>query len=138
MAAATWAISGASTPRRSPGTASPTRPRSRCHRWPPCGSFRMSELPRERPLGAFPADGTTTFRVWAPRAKELALRLRGEDRALEDAGFGVFELEAEAGHGDNYFYVVDGKELPDPCSRWQPVGLRGPSRVFDPSLIEIR
>ena len=26
---------------------------------------------------------------------------------------------------------IDGEELPDPCSRWQPEGLRGPSRVLD-------
>jgi len=94
-------------------------------------------LPWQRALGALPiGDGRTLFRVWAPRAKSLALRLRGEDLELEDVGYGVYELEAEAEPGENYFYVVDGKELPDPCSRWQPVGLRGPSRVFDPGQIE--
>jgi maltooligosyltrehalose trehalohydrolase len=93
-------------------------------------------FPWERPLGAFPAGGRTTFRVWAPRAESLALRLRGEDLQLEDAGYGVFEIEAEAGHDENYFYVVDGKELPDPCSRWQPEGLRGPSRILDTGTFE--
>ena len=28
---------------------------------------------------------------------------------------------------------VDGVELPDPCTRWQPDGLRGRSRVLDPA-----
>jgi maltooligosyltrehalose trehalohydrolase len=93
-------------------------------------------FPWERPLGAFPAGGRTTFRVWAPRAQSLALRLRGEDLQLEDAGHGVFEIEAEAGHDENYFYVVDGEELPDPCSRWQPEGLRGPSRILDTGTFE--
>src|SRR5437763_3800393 len=85
----------------------------------------------EEPLGAVPGgDGRTSFRVWAPRAKSLGLRLRGEYVELEDQGFGVYAAEAEADHGDDYSYVVDGSELPDPCSRWQPQGLRGPSRVL--------
>ena len=34
--------------------------------------------------------------------------------------------------GDDYLIVVGGgKPLPDPCSRWQPDGLRGVSRVLD-------
>jgi maltooligosyltrehalose trehalohydrolase len=36
-----------------------------------------------------------------------------------------------APHGTDYSFVLDGHELPDPCSRWQPDGLRGRSRVFD-------
>src|SRR5207244_7637442 len=31
-----------------------------------------------------------------------------------------------------YLYVLDGdRALPDPCSRFQPLGLDGPSRVVD-------
>ncbi|MFL5894955.1 MAG: malto-oligosyltrehalose trehalohydrolase [Thermoleophilaceae bacterium] len=93
-------------------------------------------MPWERPLGAVARGGTTTFRVWAPRARSLVLRLHGDDVELEDQGYGVFEVEAEAEHGDNYFYVVDGEQLPDPCSRWQPDGLRGPSRVFEPRVAD--
>src|SRR3954469_8165043 len=78
-----------------------------------------------------------TFRVWAPRADSLALRIRGEDIPLRDPDYlGWYEAEAEAEHGDNYFYVVDGNELPDPWTRWQPDGLRGPSRVFEPRALE--
>src|SRR3954451_22606203 len=74
-----------------------------------------------------------TFRVWAPRAGTLALRVRGQEIAFGDPNnLGWYEATAEADHGDNYFYVVDGEELPDPWSRWQPDGLRGPSRVFEP------
>jgi maltooligosyltrehalose trehalohydrolase len=96
----------------------------------------VTAFPWERPLGAFVEDELTTFRVWAPRAASLALRLRGEDLQMYENDFGVYELEAEAEHGDNYFYLVDGKQLPDPCTRWQPDGLRGPSRVFDPRPME--
>ena len=74
-----------------------------------------------------------TFRVWAPRAESLALRIRGEDIALSDPDYlGFYEVEAEAEHGDDYQYVVNGKKLPDPQTRWQPKGLRGPSRVNVP------
>ena len=45
-------------------------------------------------------------------------------------------LDATA--GDDYEFVLDGTPLPDPCSRWQPHGLRGPSRVFDPHAYDWR
>jgi maltooligosyltrehalose trehalohydrolase len=89
-----------------------------------------AEYPWEQRLGAVPLDdGLTSFRVWAPRAGSLALRVAGRDHTLEDAGFGVFEATVE--RADDYVFVVDGAERPDPCTRWQPEGLRGPSRVLD-------
>jgi maltooligosyltrehalose trehalohydrolase len=90
-----------------------------------------SDLPWEAPLGAFPAPGgNTRFRVWSPRADELALD-RGGRTQLEHAGHGVYEAEVPAAPGTDYSYEVDGVRLPDPCSRWQPEGIRGPSRVLD-------
>jgi len=93
-------------------------------------------LPWERPLGARPLSGAgqTSFRVWAPRARRVELSL-GERRllAMEHAGLGVYELVAPACAGDDYFFCLDGRPLPDPASRWQPRGLRGPSRVFSPA-----
>jgi maltooligosyltrehalose trehalohydrolase len=90
------------------------------------------EYPWERPLGARPCgDGTVQFRVWAPRAESIALRLRDHDVELEDAGYGVHETVAPARDGDDYWFVLDGRPLPDPASRWQPEGIRGPSRVVD-------
>ena len=87
----------------------------------------------ERLLGAVPGDqGETCFRVWAPRARRVAVRLRGEDHPLEDAGHGVYERALPASAGEDYWIVLDGTPLPDPCSRWQPAGIRGPSRLLDP------
>ncbi len=41
----------------------------------------------------------------------------------------------DAGHGTDYWYSLDGADpVPDPRSAWQPDGVHGPSRVFDPSL----
>ncbi|MDQ6816549.1 MAG: malto-oligosyltrehalose trehalohydrolase [Actinomycetota bacterium] len=94
---------------------------------------RTAGYPWERPLGAHPlADGRARFRVWAPRARSAALRLGGRDVELEDAGYGIYEAAPAGAAGDDYWFVLDGVELPDPCSRWQPCGLRGPSRVLDP------
>jgi maltooligosyltrehalose trehalohydrolase len=91
-----------------------------------------SDLPWEAPLGAFPTPGgDTRFRVWAPRAGAIALDRAGATSRLEPAGFGVHEAELPAAPGSDYAYVVDGVRLPDPCSRWQPEGIRGPSRVLD-------
>lgn len=97
--------------------------------------------PWERPLGATPnGDGHVEFRVWAPRPRSVALRTGGgADLPLEHVGFGIYEANVPAIPGDDYLFVADGQPLPDPCSRWQPAGLRGPSRVLDappPSRIE--
>jgi maltooligosyltrehalose trehalohydrolase len=92
-----------------------------------------STYPWERPLGAHPvAPGRTEFRAWAPRAERIALELKGTEHALADAGFGVYAAELEAPAGARYRFVVGEEPLPDPCSRWQPDGLRGPSAVVDP------
>ena len=94
------------------------------------------EYPWERPLGARPLpDGRVEFRVWAPRAESISLRIDGRELGLEDAGYGVYETVTEVRNGD-YFFMVDGRELPDPCSRWQPRGIRGPSRILD--LLPVR
>ena len=88
--------------------------------------------PWEHPLGARPLrDGRGEFRVWAPRAGTLSLEVAGRSYELDAAGHGVFEGVVSARPGDDYVYVVDGERFPDPCSRWQPEGLRGPSRLFD-------
>jgi maltooligosyltrehalose trehalohydrolase len=95
--------------------------------------------PWERPLGVrMLSDHQAEFRVWAPRAESIALRLGGDMVALNDAGYGVFETLATVQPGTDYAYVLDGRELPDPCSRWQPEGLRGPSRVLDARALPAR
>jgi maltooligosyltrehalose trehalohydrolase len=94
----------------------------------------MPSYPFERRLGAFPLDqGTAEFRVWAPRPRRVTLRVDAREHPLEDAGHGIFEAVVDAAPGADYRYVLDGAELPDPASRWQPGGLRGPSRLLDPA-----
>jgi maltooligosyltrehalose trehalohydrolase len=88
--------------------------------------------PWERPLGArVVGDGCAEFRVWAPSATTISLEVDGHAHPLSDAGAGVREAIVETPPGVDYVYVVDGTPLPDPASRWQPDGLRGPSRLLD-------
>ena len=60
----------------------------------------------------------------------MALRVGEFDTPMTDAGLGVYEVTASANAGDDYWFVLDGSPFPDPATRWQPHGLRGPSRVF--------
>ena len=76
-------------------------------------------------------DGRAAFRVWAPNAATVSLTVGGRTHALADAGYGVYETAVPASAGEDYAFVLDGLELPDPCSRWQPHGLRGRSRILD-------
>ena len=92
------------------------------------------EYPWERPLGARVVDDALVeFRTWAPAAQRVAVRVRGAEHELADEGYGVRSARVPASAGDDYWLVLDGRRFPDPASRWQPTGLRGPSRVVDPS-----
>jgi maltooligosyltrehalose trehalohydrolase len=86
-------------------------------------------------LGAVPGNGQTRFRVWAPKPQRIELHLVSpEERtvAMERDGEYATATVAGVGAGTRYFYSVDGRELPDPCSRSQPEGVHGPSEVVDP------
>ena len=85
--------------------------------------------PGARPLGR----DTVRFRVWAPAAPSVGVRLRDRVHELTPAGDGFFEGDLAAAAGDDYVFVLGGEEWPDPCSRCQPEGIRGPSRVVDTS-----
>jgi maltooligosyltrehalose trehalohydrolase len=94
----------------------------------PLGATRF---PWQQALGArLVADGLTEFRVWAPNAGQLSLRLGDADLPLSDEGYGIFSTVTSAAAGTDYWFVADGVAVPDPASRWQPDGLRGASRVF--------
>ena len=87
-------------------------------------------------LGATPlGEGLVEFRVWAPRAGSVSVL--GQELAPETDG--VFAGRVEAHAGDDYRYRLDGAaEWPDPCSRFQPEGVRGPSRIVDTREFDIR
>ena len=81
------------------------------------------------------------FDVWAPYAGRVRLSVvvDGADQVLPmrqgDDGWWAPEGAPTAAVVD-YGYLVDDDEAPkpDPRSRWQPEGIRGPSRVVDPDV----
>lgn len=101
------------------------------------------EAARRYPIGAeLLPDGTGLFRVWAPKcrrvevvfpvhagqAKELAIEL-----GSEPGGYFSGSRPGLAA-GMAYGFRLDGRDrlLPDPASRFQPRGPRGPSLLVDP------
>jgi malto-oligosyltrehalose trehalohydrolase len=95
------------------------------------------------PFGAEIDDaGDVRFRLWAPSARNVALRLEapGPKREIpmraEEAGWFRTEVP-DAGAGSRYRYRIDGDFLvPDPASRFQPESVHGPSEVIDPGAFE--
>jgi maltooligosyltrehalose trehalohydrolase len=91
-------------------------------------------------LGALPLEpGAVRFRLWAPRCRRVEVCLVGPGRVraapLEPRADGIFEATiAEVEAGARYHYRLDGAaERPDPVSRFQPIGVHGPSEVVDPA-----
>jgi maltooligosyltrehalose trehalohydrolase len=94
-------------------------------------------------LGATCLDGgEVAFRVWAPQAAGLSVRLLGERSRtvpLRAQGDGYFAGTATARAGERYLYrFADGSERPDPASRFQPQGVHGPSEIVDPRAFSWR
>jgi len=90
----------------------------------------------EMPFGAeVRDDGTTRFRLWAPKASSVAIQLNNLECTLPmlKGDDGWFELITDAHAGAQYSFKIDDKQsVPDPASRFQPSGVHGPSEVIDP------
>jgi maltooligosyltrehalose trehalohydrolase len=99
----------------------------------------MSSRPTDHhrsPLGATLVDDGVEFRVWAPTVHSIGVEL--EDRApvpLALGEDGVWSAIVRGiGAGTRYrFHIDDRWGYPDPYSRSQPEGPRGPSEVVDPA-----
>jgi maltooligosyltrehalose trehalohydrolase len=97
----------------------------------------VASYPWQELFGALPGEDGTSFRVWAPQATGVEIAHGRERSPMTPAGMGVWVAHAEVGAGIDYRYVLRSegsgrpRRLPDPASRHQPRGLRGPSRVFD-------
>jgi maltooligosyltrehalose trehalohydrolase len=85
------------------------------------------------PLGAIVRDdGRCEFRVWAPQVEKLELHIVAPDDrrvALTRNVRGYHEGVVDTGAGTRYFFVVNGRERPDPASRSQPDGVHEASEV---------
>src|SRR5258708_14845787 len=84
--------------------------------------------------GASPQKSSVHFRVWAPKIRNMAVKISGRlfpmYRKGEDFEVDIPDVE----RGADYLFVLnEDKERPDPVSRWQPYGVHGPSRIVDPN-----
>jgi malto-oligosyltrehalose trehalohydrolase len=89
------------------------------------------------PFGAeVSSDTSTTFRIWAPGVKSIALDLldqRGPQNMLRsEGGWFTCRMSGVAAGTRYQFLLPDGTAVPDPASRYQPEDAKGPSEVIDP------
>jgi maltooligosyltrehalose trehalohydrolase len=91
-------------------------------------------------IGAVPDNnGNCRFLVWAPKASQVDVHIVApEERiaALQAGphGYHVGSI-AGLGLGARYFLRLDGgAEYPDPASRYQPMGVHGPSEIISPDF----
>ena len=85
-------------------------------------------------------DGNVRFRLWAPQAPQVILRLEdnpGKELLMKSAGEGWHELVSpEARSGTRYRFRINQELVPDPASRFQPEGVHRPSEVVDPNAYD--
>jgi maltooligosyltrehalose trehalohydrolase len=94
---------------------------------------------RSRPgsAAAAAARAARPFRVWAPRARHVALALEGQRIPMTLRGGGWWSADREMRDGELYAYMVDGEgPWPDPRSMCQPAGVHGWSQCVDHTLFE--
>jgi maltooligosyltrehalose trehalohydrolase len=93
-------------------------------------------------LGAQIEPQGVRFRVWAPKRRRVSVVLEPSGRVvpLEPEEGGYFSgLAPDVAPGALYRYRLDdGRDFPDPCSRYQPQGPHGPSMVVDPDAYRWR
>ncbi len=78
----------------------------------------------------------TTFRLWAPNARDVRLLLREADPVAmtrDDEGFYAADVEVDP--GQRYRFEVDGLVVPDPASRAQDGDVDGWSVLTPPAPI---
>ncbi len=100
----------------------------------------ISKMPKKSwtlDIGTLFSNDGIRFRVWAPKAASISLRVIQGSRVFsfepEEKGyFATFVRDLEP--GTKYFYLLNGEQpRPDPASRFQPEGVHGPSEVVDPN-----
>jgi maltooligosyltrehalose trehalohydrolase len=110
------------------------------HKEVPMVSQRMPPKSWKLEVGAEVSNDGVRFRVWAPRASSISVRVVGKSERIfmgsEERGY--FTAFAEGlRSGARYVYRLnDDQERPDPVSRYQPEGVHGPSEVIDPFEFE--
>lgn len=89
--------------------------------------------------GAVLKDGTACFRVWAPEARRVDVVFQDGDCksfALAREAGGYFSGAANTSARLYRYRVEEAGPWPDPCSRFQPQGVHGPSLLVDPEAFQ--
>ena len=88
-------------------------------------------------FGAEVTDYGTRFKIWAPKCKEVRLKLKGRRSPIaleqQDDGWHRKEVEGIKAGAQYRFLLPDGTEIADPASRHQPGDVDGYSEVIDPA-----
>lgn len=73
------------------------------------------------------------FRIWAPQAKKVQLSVKNKNTfELHPRDYGYWEIETDQiEENDRYWVILDGKQLPDPASVYQPEGVLGASQAVN-------
>ena len=101
----------------------------------------MQNRPRSWTHGPSFEEGGVRFRLWAPGHDSVELALEGGERLKMDRGEGGFYecLVPGLRAGQRYrFALPDGRLVPDPASRRQPLDVDGPSELVAPDAHDWR
>ena len=92
-----------------------------------------------------PATAGREIRLWAPHAERVDIHVGapGAEAAVRpmrasEGGWWTWRQALGAGPLDYAFGVDGGEARPDPRTAWQPHGVHGPSRTFDPAAHDWR
>ena len=86
-------------------------------------------------------EGGIRFRLWAPGQERIALVVEGRPALpMTRAANGFLETFVKGlAAGARYrFALADGRQVPDPASRFQPEDVNGPSEAIDPAAYRWR
>jgi maltooligosyltrehalose trehalohydrolase len=82
-------------------------------------------------FGPLVGTGGLTFRLWAPAARDVRLRL-DKPYVMQRAGDWFSCTIPDARPDTRYRFNIDGEiDIPDPASHFQPDDVHGPSQVID-------
>lgn len=79
-------------------------------------------------------DGRWEFLVWAPNSTSVSIHICDAKKLIpmEVGSNGCHHAVLSLETGARYLYrLEDGRDLPDPASRFQPEGVHGPSQLVD-------
>lgn len=90
------------------------------------------------PVGAHVTEDGVVYRVWAPSHERVGVTVGAGNEPLRrvelerDANGFFSGVDREGRAGDMYRFEIRNERVPDPASRFQPLGVEGPSQVVDP------